>query len=159
MPRKNREEEIIQVIREYLVIAVKGLEPITDEHLMKVANCARATFYKYITKDSAIHIEIEVARAAQNKYIQLVKMGLDTRKNDAELRKKLEEANATKRELLAFISRMTANLLQYGVPVAKIQAAQHDAMPHPNRGVSHAGRGRQRKWTTIKEWPNDDILS
>lgn len=145
MPRKSREDEIIKAIREYLVGAVKGLESITDERLMKGAICARATYYKYVTKGSQIELEIEVARARQRKFVESVNGGSDPLENDLDLRKRLEKVEKGNRELQAFISRMVANLITYGIPTKVIQRAQREAMLHPMRSYSHAGRGRRRK--------------
>lgn len=145
MPRKSREEEIIKAIRKYLREAMNGLESITDGRLMKVANCARATFYKYVAKGSDIEREIEVARNRQKKYAESLRRRKDPIGHDPGLGKRLEGAEAGNRELLAFISLMTANLIKYGVPVEVIQASQQDAMPHPDRSYSHAGKGRRRK--------------
>lgn len=144
MPRKRREDEILIAIREYLVGAVKRLEPITDERLMEAAKCARATFYKYVTKGSEIDLEIEVACTKQKKYVELVKGCGTPVGDDQDLRKRLKEAKEGNRELLAFIARMTANLITFRVPNEVIQRAQQDAMQHPKRSVSHAGRGRRR---------------
>jgi hypothetical protein len=145
MPRKSREGEIVKAIREYLVGAVNRFESITDERLMKVANCARATYYKYVIKDSEIDIEIAVARAKQRKYVESVKRGDVPVGDDLDLRKRLKEAEEGNRQLLAFIASMTANLIMYNVPLKVIQRAQREAIPHPNRSYSHAGRGRRRK--------------
>lgn len=144
MPRKRREDEILIAIREYLVGAVKRLEPITDERLMEAAKCARATFYKYVTNGSEIDLEIEVACTRQKKYVELVKGGGAPVGDDQDLRKRLRAAEEGNRELLAFIARMTANLITYRVPNEVIQRAQRDAMQHPKRSVSQAGRGRRR---------------
>lgn len=145
MPRKSRKEEIIEAIREYLVGAVKRLEPITDERLMKAASCARATYYNYVTKGSVIESEIEVARRKQKKYAKSVKASTDEIGNEPSLRKRLVEAEEGNRRLLALIAKMIANLTtKYGVPANVVQAAQLDKMPHPDRRLSHAGRGRRK---------------
>jgi hypothetical protein len=145
MPRRSREEKIIKAIRKYLVSAVKSENPITHERLMKVSKCARATFYRYVKKDSEIHLEIEAARAKQKKYLESVRRADNLPKDDINLRKRLEIAEEGGRELLAFIARMTANLYIYGVESEKIQRAQSDAMPHPNRSFPYVGRGRRRR--------------
>jgi hypothetical protein len=140
--RKSREKEIIGAIRKFLTEAVKGLEPITDERLINAAGCARATYYKYVTKGSAIQAEIEAASVKQKKYAEKANPRLDNA--DQALRKRLEKSEEGNRELLAFISRMTANLIKYGVPSETIQAAQREAMSHPDRSFSHTGKGRRR---------------
>jgi hypothetical protein len=145
VPRKSREEEIITSVRKYLDVAVSSLEAITDERIMKAAKCSRATFYKYITKGSAIEHEIEVARGNQKRFAEAVKRGNNAGGQVADWRKRFEESERSKRELLGFNARVTANLIKYGVPIEKIQAAQQDAMPHPNRSFSHAGRARRRR--------------
>lgn len=143
MAKKSRETEIVGAIRMYLVKAVKRPEPITDEQLMQVAECGRTTFYKYVTKGSEIEIEIEAARRAQKKYLEIDEGDEDELKN---LRKRLREAEEGDRNLLALIARMTANLnLRYGIPIKVIQAAQTEPVPHPDRSFSHAGKGRRRK--------------
>lgn len=142
VPRRSREEEIKGAVRKYLTEAMKGLEPITDERLINVVGCARATYYKYVTKGSAIETEIEAARVKQKRYAEKAKPRGDA--TDWSLRKRLEESEEGNRELLAFIARMTANLIKYGVPARTVQAAQRDAMPHPDRSFSHIGKGRQR---------------
>lgn len=143
MARKSRGPEIIKAIRTYLVDAVKRPEPITDERLMQVANCGRATFYKYVTKGSAIELEIEAARREQKKYWE---MGEGQEDELKALRKRLGVAEEGNRNLLALMVRMEANLtLRYRVPMKIIQAAQREPMPHPDRSFSHAGRGRRRK--------------
>jgi hypothetical protein len=144
MPRKSREEEITKAIREYLEGAVKSREPITDVKLMEASGCARATYYKYVTKGSAIYVEIENSRAEQKKYATSKKRSEHYGGADSDVRKRLEEAKEANRNLLALISQMTANLIRYGVPSELIQRAQREAMPHPNRAHSHAGRGRRR---------------
>jgi len=143
MPRKSRQEEIIKAIREYLIDAVRSMDPITDDRLMRASKCGRATFYKYVTKGSAIESEIEVARTKQKKYAAMAKQGALPELEPA-LRRRCGEAEEGARELLAFIARVTANLINYGVPAKLIQRAQHEAMPHPNRSFSHSGRGRNR---------------
>jgi len=146
MPRKSRGEEIISAICEYLVGAVRGLEPITDERLMEVADCSRATFYKYVTKGSEIELKIERARIEQRKYAASEADPEDEAEPEPNWREKFEAANAGNRELLALFVRMKANLtIRYGIPENVVQAALSDAMPHPNRSVSHAGKGRSRK--------------
>jgi hypothetical protein len=143
MARKSRGTEIIGAIRTYLVDAVKRPEPITDQRLMEVAECGRATFYRYVTKGSEIEREIEAARRKQ-------KQDVDAGEEDGEelkkLRKRLREAEEGNRNLLALIVRMTANLnLKYRIPIKVIQAAQSEPLPHPDRSFSHAGKGRRRK--------------
>jgi hypothetical protein len=143
MPRKNRGPEIIEAIRTYLVDAVKRPKSITDERLMQVAKCGRTTFYKYVTKGSAIELEIEAARREQEENVVIGDGGVDELKA---LRKRLRVAEEGDRNLTAMIARMTANLtLRYGVPIEVIEAAQRDSLPHPDRKFSHAGRGRRRK--------------
>jgi hypothetical protein len=143
MARKSRGPEIIEAIRAYLIDAVKRPEPITDERLLRVADCGRTTFYKYVTKGSDIEGEIEAARREQKKYLEIGEGDEDELKR---LRKRLREAEEGNRNLLARIARMTANLsLRYGIPVKVIQAAQSKPIPHPDRNFSHAGRGRRRK--------------
>ncbi len=153
MPRRSREEEIIRAIREYLVGAVKSENPLTHERLMKVSNCARATYYRYVKKGSEIYLEIEAARAEQEKYLESEERYLEPVEcgdslTDGEkhinLRKRLEVAEEGGRELLAFIARMTANLYAYGVESEKIQRALSDAMSHPNRSFPYVRRGRRR---------------
>jgi hypothetical protein len=145
VPRRPRKEEIIRAIRDYLNTDVNSLEPITDERLMKAANCARATFYKYVTKGSTIEVEINVARIRQEKDAEAARSGKDAIGNDSELRKRLVEAEAGARELLAYIARFTSNLIYHGVQTEVLQAAAQEAMAHPNRSLSYAGRGRRRK--------------
>jgi AcrR family transcriptional regulator len=144
VPREKREEEIIRALNKYLKGAVKGLEAITDKRLMKAAKCAPATFYKYVSKDSVIEREIEAARAKQKRYADAVKRRGAKEGSSSNLRKRLIEAEEGARELLAFIARMTENLSRAGVPIEVIQRAQQEAMPHPNRNFTHAGRGRRR---------------
>jgi hypothetical protein len=146
VPQKSRKEEIITAISDFLIDAVKGREPITDERLMEAADCARATFYKYVTKGSEIENKIEKARAEQERYLQSL-----TQRNegiigaDSDCHKRLIEAETGARELLAFVPRFIANLIRRNVKIQDIQAAQREAMPHPNRDVSHAGKGRRRR--------------
>lgn len=143
MPRKSRGPEIVEAIRTYLIDAVKRPEPITDERLMEVADCGRATFYKYVTKGSAIELEIEAARREQEENVVIVDGGVDEIKA---LRKRLSVAEEGNRNLLALIARMTDNLtLRYLIPRKIVQAAQRESLPHPNRTFSHAGKGRRRK--------------
>ena len=144
MPRQSRKDEIIKAIRQYLLTAVNRLEQITDERLMKAANCARATFYKYVTAGSEIETEIEVARRKQKEYAKAVRVCEAEIGNEPGLRKRLMEAEEGNRKLLASFAQLIANLIQYGVPVNVIQAAQRAAMPHPNRSFSHAGKSRRR---------------
>ncbi len=145
MSRRSREEEIIRAIRKYLIDAVNRFEPITDERLMEKAKCARATYYKYVTNSSAIKSEINAARTKQKRYVESVGRSEVDIGHDSNLRKRLAEAEEGDRALLAFISRMTMNLIMKGVDIKVIQAAQREAMPHPNRSHSHAGKGRSRK--------------
>lgn len=145
VPRKSREEEIINAIRAHLVEAVKRLETITDERLMKAAKCARATYYKYVTEGSAIEFEIDVARTKQRLYAESVRRATSSARDNQDLKRRLQEAEEGGRALLALISRMTENLLKRGIKARDIQAAQREAMPHPNRSFSHAGKGRRRK--------------
>lgn len=143
MPRKSRGPEIIKAIRTYLPDAVKRPEPITDERLMKVAECGRATFYRYVTKGSEIELEIETARREQKNNVVIDDGDEDEVKA---IRKRLRVAEEGDRNLLALIARMTANLnLRYGIPIKVIEAAQREPVPHPDRSFSHAGRGRRRK--------------
>lgn len=143
MPRKSRGPEIIEAIRTYLVDAVKRPEPITDERLMQVTDCGRATFYKYVTKGSAIELEIEAARREQEENVVIGDGDVDELKA---LRKRLRVAEEGNRNLLALIARMTANLrLRYGVPIKDIQAAQRESLPHPDRRFSHAGKGHRSR--------------
>jgi hypothetical protein len=145
LARKSRESEIIGAIRKYLIGAVKRLEPITDERLMEAAKCGRATFYKYVTKDSEIERDIQKARTEQQQHIELGNNGEDEVRLEPSIRERLERAEAGTRELLALFARMTANLIRLGVPIEIIQIAQREALPHPNRKFSHAGKGRRRK--------------
>lgn len=143
MARKSRGPEIIEAIRTYLVDAVKRPEPITDRRLMEVAECGRATFYRYVTKGSDIEREIEAARREQEENVVIGVGDVDELKA---LRKRLSVAEEGDRNLLALIARMTANLtLRYGVPIKVIQDAQREPVPHPDRSFSHAGKGRRRK--------------
>lgn len=143
MARKSRGPDIVEAISAYLIEAVKRPEPITDERLMEVADCGRATFYKYVTKGSAIEFEIEAARREQKKYLETGEGGEDELKA---LRKRLRMAEEGNRNLLALKARMTANLtLRYGIPPKVVQAAQIEPLPHPDRSFSHAGKGRRRK--------------
>lgn len=142
MPRKSRGPEIIEAIRTYLVDAVKRPETITDERLMEVADCGRATFYKYVTKGSEIEREIEAARREQEENVVIADGDVDELKA---LRKRLRVAEEGNRNLLAMIARMTDYFtLRYGIPIKVIQAAQSEPLPHPNRNFSHAGKGRRR---------------
>jgi hypothetical protein len=144
VPRKKRDDEIIRAIREYLTGAVQGLEDITDRRLMKVAKCAPATFYKYVSEDSVIENEIEAARVKQKRYAETAKRQDGKDDSNSILRERLIEAEEGARKLLAFIAQMTENLARYGVPTELIQRAQREAMSHPNRSLSHSGRGRRR---------------
>ena len=145
LPRKSRRPEIIESIRAYLPGAEKRLESITDARLMDVAGCGRATFYKYVSEGSEIELEINASRERQKNYAKSVKMGDITGGDDIAMRKRLECAEEGSRSLLAFIARMTDNLRNYGVPLGVIQRAQQEAMTHPDRSYSHAGRGRRRR--------------
>jgi hypothetical protein len=145
LARKNRENEIIEAIRKYLIGAVERPEHITDERLMEAAECARATFYKYVTGGSEIERDIHTARAKQQRYIELKKEREEEIETEPSLRERLDRAEAGTRELLALFTRMTENLLRLGVRVEIIQTAQREAMPHPKRNFSHAGKGRRRK--------------
>ncbi|HEY0100342.1 MAG TPA: hypothetical protein VGB76_15460 [Pyrinomonadaceae bacterium] len=145
MVRKSRGSEIIGAIRKYLIDAAKQPEPITDERLMEVADCARATFYKYVTEGSEIERDIKTARAEQQRYMELKDTSEDEIRLEPSLRERLERAEAGTRELLALFARMTDNLLRLGIPVEIIQAAQREAMTHPKRNFSHAGKGRRGK--------------
>jgi hypothetical protein len=142
MPRKSRGPEIIEAIRTYLVGAVKRPEPITDERLMEVAECARATFYRYVTKDSDIEGEIETARREQEENVVVGDGDVEELKD---LRKRLSVAEEGARNLTAMIVRMTDNLTRRGIPLKVILAAQREALSHPNRNFSHAGKGHQSK--------------
>jgi type VI protein secretion system component VasF len=113
--------------------------------LIKVANCARATFYRYVTEGSEIELEIQKARAEQRKYIESITEGDGDVEREASSRERRERAEAGARELLAFITRMTENLQRLGVEAKIIQAAQREAMPHPQRSFSHVGKGSRRK--------------
>lgn len=147
MPRKKREEEIVKAVREYLTHAEKGLQQITDDRLIKASNCARATFYKYVTEGSMIEREIETARRRQEAYAKaLESSGAEVREETT--RKRLVEAEEGNRKLLALVATMTANLIRQGIPARVIQAAQSDAITHPTRSYSHAGKGRRkrRRW-------------
>ncbi|MCA1565743.1 MAG: hypothetical protein LC803_08925 [Acidobacteria bacterium] len=144
MPRKSRRPEIIESIRAYLPSAEKRLESITDERLMDVAGCGRATFYKYVSEGSEIELEINASRERQKKYVKSVERGDITGGDDIAMRKRLGQAEEGNRNLLAFIARMTDNLRNYGVPSDVIQSAQQEAMTHPDRSYSHAGKGRRR---------------
>lgn len=143
MPGKNREEEIIRAIREYLIDAVQSSKAITDRRLMKAANCAPATFYKYVSKGSIIEQEIEAARVKQQRYAEAGKLREGEDESNSNVRKRLFAAEEGDRKLLAFITRMTDNLIRAGVPIGVIQQAQREAMSHPHRSFSHAGRGRR----------------
>jgi hypothetical protein len=141
MARKSRGPEIIEAIRTYLVDAAKRPEPITDERLMEVADCGRATFYKYVTKGSTIELEIEAARREQEENVVISDGGVDELKS---LRKRLRVAEEGNRNLLAMMARMTDNLtLRYLIPSKTVQAALREALPHPDRSFSHAGKGRR----------------
>jgi hypothetical protein len=142
MARKSRGPEIIEAIRTYLIDAVKRPEPITDERLMEVAECGRTTFYKYMTKGSEIELEIEAARREQRKYLEMGEGKDDELKR---VRKRLNVAEEGDRNLTAMIVRMTDNLTRRGIPLKVILAAQREALSHPNRNFSHAGKGRRRK--------------
>lgn len=144
MPRKKREEEIVRAVHEYLLSAAQGLEPITDRRLMKAAECAPATFYKYVRKGSVLDREIEAARVKQRRYAEAGKHQGSGDESGSNLRKRLHTAEEGDRTLLAFIARMTANLMRSGVPIELIQRAQREAMPHPDRSLSHSGKGRRR---------------
>lgn len=143
MSRRSREEEIIGAIRKFLIGAVKRIEPITDTRLMEAANCARATFYKYVTMGSDIRSEINVACTRQKAFAELASQPEREIGHDLGMRKRLDEAEEGNRVLLAYISRMTMNLMMRGVEAKVIQAAQRESMPHPNRSYSRAGRGRR----------------
>jgi hypothetical protein len=145
VPRKNRESEILKSIRAYLPIAEKRLEPITDERLMEVAECGRTTFYNYVTEDSEIEREINASRKRQKKYVESVERGDSPSGEEISIRMSLEQAIEGNRNLLAFIARFTDNLRNFGVPSGEIQRAQQQAMTHPDRSHSHAGRGRRRR--------------
>jgi hypothetical protein len=112
---------------------------------MAAADCARATFYRYVSEGSEIEHEIRAARAEQQRYIELEKKREGEFRLEPNLRERLERAEAGTRELLALFARMTENLLRLGVRAEIIQTAQREAMPHPKRNFSHAGKGRQRK--------------
>ena len=142
MPRKKREEEITQAIHEYLTGALQSLEAITDRRLMKAAKCAPATFYKYVSKGSVIEQEIEAARVKQKRYAEDGRRRRGEDDSSSNLRERLFAAEEGNRKLMAFITQMTDNLVRAGVPVRVIQQAQREAMSHPPRNFSHAGRGR-----------------
>lgn len=144
MSRKKREEEIIGAIREYLKGAVQSSEAITDRRLMKAANCAPATFYKYVSKGSFIEQEIEAARVKQQRYAEAGKRREGEDESSLNSRQRLFAAEEGDRKLLAFITQMTDNLVRAGVPIRVIQQAQREAMSHPHRSFSHVGRGRRR---------------
>jgi AcrR family transcriptional regulator len=142
VPRKKREEEIIQAIREYLIDAVQSSEAITDRRLMKAAKCAPATFYKYVSEGSLIEQEIEAARVKQQRYAEAGKRREGEDESSSNSGKRLFAAEEGNRKLLAFITQMIDNLVRAGVPIGVIQQAQREAMSHPHRSFSHAGRGR-----------------
>ena len=144
MPRKNREEEIVRAIHEHLTVAVQCLEAVTDRRLMEAAKCAPATFYKYVSRGSIIEREIEAARVKQKRYAEAIKRRGAKDESNLNSRKRLINAEEGGRKLLAFIARMTGNLIRAGVPIEVIQKAQQEAMSHPSRSFSHAGRGRRR---------------
>jgi hypothetical protein len=144
MPRKSRGPEIIGAISTYLIDAVKRPEPITDERLMEVAECGRTTFYNHVTKGSDIKLEIEAARRKQKEYAEIGEEGEDEKLK--RLRKRLNVAEEGNRNLTAMVARMTENLtMRYGIPSKIVQAALREALPHPDRSFSHAGKGRRRK--------------
>jgi hypothetical protein len=147
MPRKSRELEILASIREYLKHAVCGLAPITDDKLMEAANCARATFYRYVAKESQIEGEIETARRQQEKYACGV-LGegqqKDTNHVITEERAKRENAEEGTRTLLGYHARLISNLMERGVSMEVLDRAQRAALSMPDRSFSHAGHPRRR---------------
>jgi hypothetical protein len=155
MPRKSRREEIEQVIREHLKDAVKGKLAITDESLMKVAQCSRRTFYKYVHPDSPINNEIEQARRLR-KRLALSENTAGAR-GDHEttvkrLRDEVENAKNGARNLMASQAQFVSNLIDLGVPISIIERAQREAMAKPDRSVTRAGyprnrTGRKRRFT------------
>lgn len=147
MPQQYRGLKIISTIRDHLKVAIKSLNPITDESLILVACCSRATFYKYVTKDSEIEREIKTARIKQRKYANSKNQPpeKDQEQIIADLRAGWEQDKEGNRSLLAFHAQVISNLLEKGVPPSVIQEAEGRAMTKPNRSVSHAGSGRGKK--------------
>jgi len=148
MPRKSRGLEIVAAIREYLPHAVEQPDPITDERLMAVAVCARATFYKHVTEDSAIRREINYAREHWQIRWRPQKGRTEGDKEKdvllAQVRAESEMGKDANRQLIAHMAQFVSNLMERGVSVAAIQSAQQDAMSHPERRVSHSGLGRNK---------------
>lgn len=147
MPRKSRGVEIEGAIREYIRDAVYSDLPLTDEKLMEVAQCSRATFYKYVFDGSTIEREVEQARNRQKKNAGTNKGG--SRLSDAEitikqLREEAKNAKLGAKELAAVQVSFVANLIELGVPPAIVDKAQRDAMSKPDRRVSRAGYPRNR---------------
>lgn len=148
MPQPYRGLKIVSSIRDHLKVAIKGLNPITDESLMLVACCSRATFYKYVTHGSEVEREIERARVKQQKYANSKKQPprKDHEQIIADLRAGQEQQKEGNRSLLAFHAQVISNLVEMGVPPSVIQEAESRAMTKPNRSMSHAGRGRRKKY-------------
>jgi hypothetical protein len=90
-------------------------------------------------------MKIVKARGEQQKYVEFEEGREDESEDDLSLRKRLEQAEAGNRELLALFARMTDNLSRLGITAEIIQAAQRKAIQHPDRRFSHAGKGRRRK--------------
>jgi hypothetical protein len=154
MPRPSRENEIVAAIREYLKEAVNGKERMTDGRLMKAAKCSRAPFYRYVTPDSQIRREIEGAKKLQKKG-----RGPDGEEPEDDpreivkaLRKEVEDLKGALREGEAFTVKFVSNLSDWGVPPAVLQAAQTDAMSHPDRRYPGGGRSRNRQNRRRQNW-------
>lgn len=147
MPRKSRCTEIEKAIREHLKEAVHSMTTITDESLMKIAECSRRTFYKYVTLGSQIQKEIEQARDSQKRHIQSessVAAHEDPEIIVTRLREEAENAKNGARELIAVQVRFVSNLIDLGVPSSIIDRAQRDAMSKPDRSVTRAGYPRNK---------------
>jgi len=148
MPQRNREQEIITAIREHLKVAKTGSERITDQSLMTVVNCKRATFYKYVKKGSKIRSEIKDAQIEQRKNPDAPERGTQQRDSKhvmAELRAELAQVKEANRGLLADYAQLIDNLKSKMVSDELIQWAQTTPIKKPDRSVSHAGRSRRRK--------------
>jgi hypothetical protein len=154
MPRAPREDEIVAAIREYLKEAVKGKERITDGRLMKAARCSRATFYRYVTPDSQIRREIGDAKRLQKK--RPPSDGEEPEDDPWEiiraLRKEVEDLKEALRGEAAFTAKFVSNLSERGVWPDVLQAAQTDAMSHPDRRYPGGGRSRSRQNRGRKNW-------
>ena len=142
MPRKSQEAALREKVQAYLTLAEGHLpeeSPIDVQSIAAALTVSRTTLYKY-----GLEEQIRVAAARQQKRAQLSGTAVERYAYAdmiRQLRQDVEHEQERNKQLVERLVLVQANAGRLNVDLEEL----FRPLPKPNRTVSHAGRGAQKR--------------